>query len=169
MGERRNRVASKVARVLATRPDRVAAAWRRVRFTEVAKGQVPDNLLDDVVESFVREVGHAMGGGEGRAWSRTRGVLRLSTERGVQALYGEFTALRRCLVDVIEVLGGTESDRAVVHAAVDEAVQSSAALYSRLTDPLGTEPTVSFGGIVLEYFERPRAQAAQSQPAPQVH
>ncbi len=169
MGERRNRVGSKVARVLTTRPDRVAAAWRRVRFTEATKGQVPDNLLDDVVENFVREIGNSLAGVEGHAWSRTRGVLRLSTERGIQALYAEFTALRRCLVDAVEVLGGNENDRTVIHALLDEAVQSSTALFARLTDPLGTEPAIPFGGIVLEYFERPRALQAQVQAASQLH
>lgn len=166
----RNRVGSvKVARVLVARPDRVAAAWRRVRFAEVQKGQVPDNLLDDVVESFVREIGHTLSGVEGRAWSRTRGVLRISSERGVQALYAEFSALRRCLVDAVEVLGGTELDRGLIHRCVDEAVQSAAAHFSRLTEPFGIEPSVPFGGIVLEYFERAAAPASRGSSAPALH
>jgi hypothetical protein len=171
-GERRNRVASsnsKIGRVFTARPDRVAAAWRRVRFSQAPKGQVPDNLLDDVVENFVREVGEALGGAEGSAWARTRGVLRISMTRGVQALYEEFAALRRCLIDAIEVLGGAEQDRAIVHAAVDEAVQSSAALFTRLTDPLALEPATKFGGVVVEYFERAQAMAPALASAPTVH
>lgn len=180
MGERRNRVAtnsstgggsaaSKVARVLSTSPDRVAAAWRRVRFADGPKGDVPDNLLDDVVENFVREIGRSLAGAEGSAWSRTRGVLRISTVRGVRALYDEFGALRRCLVDAVEVLGGEANDRGLIHAAVDEAVQSAVALYSRMQDPFANEPGVPFGGVVVEYFERPRAGATHLHSVPNVH
>lgn len=166
----RNRVgSSKVARVLVARPDRVAAAWRRVRFAEATKGQVPDNLLDDVVENFVREIGQTLAGVEGSPWARTRGVLRISGERGVQALYSEFSALRRCLVDATDVLGGSEQDRAQIHRCLDEAVQSAAGHFSRLTDPFGLEPAVPFGGIVLEFFERAAVKAGRADPVSAVH
>lgn len=171
MAERKNRVtaaAAKVAKVFDQQPDRVAAAWRRVRFSECPKGQVPDNLLDDVVENFVREIGAKLAGAKGSPWSRTRGVLRIAPERGVQALFEEFHALRRCLFDAAEVLGGTPSERAIISAAVDEAVESSAALYGALTDPLAFNLTVPFGGLVVEYFERAAAMATPRPHAPAV-
>ena len=67
-----------VARVFAGQPERLAAAWRRVRFAEARKdGGAPRNQLDSVVEPFIREVGRKLEGKEGSPWSRTRAVLRL--------------------------------------------------------------------------------------------
>jgi hypothetical protein len=156
MAERANRVAAGAARVFSQQPDRVAAAWRRVRYAEGRKGEVPHNLLDDVVEPFICEVGRSLAGDPGSAWGRTRAVLRLSPERGVRALYEEFAALRRCLVDALEVLGGTEDDRTTINRAVDEAVDSAVAYFQRLSDASADAPRVAFGGLVVEFFERTR-------------
>ncbi|HET9451839.1 MAG TPA: hypothetical protein VFO83_13185, partial [Aggregicoccus sp.] len=128
------------ARVFSQQPDRVAAAWRRVRYAEGRKGEVPHNLLDDVVEPFICELGRSLAGEASSAWGRTRGVLRLSPERGVRALYDEFAALRRCLVDALEVLGGTDEDRATVNRAVDEAVDSAVAYFQQLSDGRAEAP-----------------------------
>jgi hypothetical protein len=140
MAERARRMAAGAARVFSQQPDRVAAAWRRVRYAEGRKGEVPHNLLDDVVEPFICEVGKSLDGDPSSAWARTRAVLRLSPERGVRALYEEFSALRRCLVDALEVLGGSEAERTTINRAVDEAVDSAVAYFQRLTDSTADAP-----------------------------
>ena len=164
MAERARRMAAGAARVFSQQPDRVAAAWRRVRYAEGRKGEVPHNLLDDVVEPFICEVGRGLSGAPGSAWARTRGVLRLSPERGVRALYDEFAALRRCLVDALEVLGGTDADRDVINRAVDEAVDSAVAYFQQLSDGRAEAPRVPFGGLVVEFFERPTPSRTRTAP-----
>ncbi|MFE8597626.1 hypothetical protein KYC5002_19160 [Archangium violaceum] len=144
-----------MARVFAGQPERLAAAWRRVRFAEARKdGGPPRNQLDSVVEPFIREVGRKLEGKEGSPWSRTRAVLRLEPGRGARALHEEFAALRRCLVDAVEALGGGDAERAVVNQALDEAVDSSVALMERLGNPLAPRPRVHFAGLVVQLFEK---------------
>ncbi|HYO71979.1 MAG TPA: hypothetical protein VEU33_38480 [Archangium sp.] len=144
-----------MARVFAGQPERLAAAWRRVRFAEARKdGGAPRNQLDSVVEPFIREVGNKLEGKEGSPWSRTRAVLRLAPKRGVRALHEEFAALRRCLVDAVEALGGGDAERAVVNQALDEAVDSSVALMERLGNQLAPWPRVHFAGLVVQLFEK---------------
>ncbi len=75
-----------VARVFTQQPDRLAAAWRRVRCLGASQVHPPNSLLDGLVESFIREVGHSLAGLESSPWSRTRAVLRLSPERGARGL-----------------------------------------------------------------------------------
>jgi hypothetical protein len=137
-------------------PERLAAAWRRVRYAESKKDGSPlRNQLDGVVEPFIREVGRSIEGKEGSSpWSRTRAVLRLAPKRGVRALHEEFASLRRCLVDAVEALGGGDAERAVVNRAVDEAVDSAVALMERLANPLAPKPRVPFAGLVVQLFER---------------
>lgn len=144
-----------VARVFTQQPDRLAAAWRRVRCMGSNQLHPPPSLLDGLVEPFIREVGQSLAGHESSPWSRTRAVLRLSQERGARALYDEFAVLRRCLVDAVEVLGGGDPERAVVNRALDEAVDSAVALLQRLMDASAEGPRVPFGGLVVECFERP--------------
>ncbi|HYO51937.1 hypothetical protein [Archangium sp.] len=154
-----------VARVFAGQPDRLAAAWRRVRFAEARKdGSPPRNQLDSVVEPFIREVGRSLEGKEGSPWSRTRAVLRLAPRRGVRALHEEFAALRHCLVDAVETLGGGDAERAMVNQALDEAVDSAVALMQRLANPLAARPRVPFAGLVVQLFERPKT-AVREKPA----
>ncbi|HEX8438529.1 hypothetical protein [Archangium sp.] len=154
MAERARRAAG-VARVFEGQPERLAAAWRRVRYAETKKnGTPPRNQLDGVVEAFIREVGRNIEGKEGSPWSRTRAVLRLAPKRGVRALHEEFSSLRRCLVDAVEALGGGDAERAVVNRAVDEAVDSAVALLERLANPLAPKPRVPFAGVVVQLFER---------------
>jgi len=61
-----------VARVFTQQPNRVAAAWRRVRYSLTPRNE-RENLLDDVVES-VTVVAAALGGDSGvigaAHWSR---------------------------------------------------------------------------------------------------
>jgi hypothetical protein len=144
--------------VFAGQPERLAAAWRRVRFAEARKeGSPPRNQLDGVVEPFIREVGRSLEGKGGSPWSRTRAVLRLTPKRGVRALHEEFAALRRCLLDAVETLGGGDAERAVVNQALDEAEDSAVALMERLVNPIAPRPRVPFAGLVVQLFERPAA------------
>ena len=160
---------SGVARVFAGQPERLAAAWRRVRFAEMSKGGGPVlNQLDGVVEPFIREVGKKLEGKEGSPWSRTRAVLRLAPRQGVRALHEEFTVLRRCLVDAVEALGGGDVERAMVNQALDEALDSAVALMERLGNPLAPRPRVPFAGLVVQLFEKAPV-AAQERPPVTVH
>ncbi len=164
MVERARRGAG-VARVFAGQPERLAAAWRRVRFAEARKGGgAPQNQLDSVVEPFIREVGKKLEGREGSPWSRTRAVLRLAPKRGVRELHEEFAALRRCLVDAVEALGGGDTERAVVNQALDEAVDSAVALMERLANPLAPRPRVPFAGLVVQLFEKAPVAARERPP-----
>ncbi len=158
----RGRKAAGLARFFRQQPDRIAALWRRTRLASEGDGsQAFLGQLDGLVEPFIREVGRSLEGEETSPWSRTRAVLRLSPERGARALYDEFAALRRCLVDASEVLGGGDWERERINRAVDEAVDSAVALLQRLKDPRAAGPRVPFGGLVVEYFERPsRARRA---------
>lgn len=161
MTERARRGAG-VARVFVGQPERLAAAWRRVRATEGRKaGAAVRNQLDNVVEPFIREVGRSLEGTEGSPWSRTRAVLRLEPQRGARALHEEFEALRRCMVDAVETLGGGDAERAAVNQALDEAVDSAVATLERLTNPLAPRPRVPFAGLVVQFFEKPPAAARQ--------
>lgn len=162
MTERAKRAAG-VARVFTQQPDRLAAAWRRVRCTGSSQVHPPQSLLDGLIEPFIREVGLSLAGNTTSPWSRTHAVLRLSLERGARGLYDEFAALRRCLVDAVEVLGGGDAERAVVNRCLDEAVDASVALLQRMKDASSEEPRVPFGGLVVEWFERP-SDARVQQP-----
>ncbi|KFE70819.1 hypothetical protein [Hyalangium minutum] len=160
MTERAKRAAG-VARVFTQQPERLAAAWRRVRCMGGSQAHPPQSLLDGLVEPFIREVGMNLAGANSSAWTRTRAVLRLSPERGARALYEEFALLRRCMVDAVEVLGGGDSERAVVNRSVDEAVDSAVALLHRLRDVAAEGPRVPFGGLVVEWYERSSEVRAQ--------
>ncbi len=154
MTERAKRAAG-VARVFTQQPDRLAAAWRRVRCMGSSQLHPPQSLLDGLVEPFIHEVGLSLIGDPTSPWSRTRAVLRLSSERGARGLYDEFAVLRRCLVDAVEVLGGGDPERAVVNRSLDEAVDSAVALLQRMKDASAEEPRVPFGGLVVEWFDQP--------------
>lgn len=155
------------ARLFANQPERVAAAWRRVRYAQTKKGQpnLALNLLDSVIEPFVREIGFQLAGKTGNAWTRTTGVLRVSPERGPRGLYEEFAVLRRCLTDALDVVGASAEVRARVSACVDEAVDSSIAHMVQLGSAEAEAPAVPFGGLVVEYFERPAEVAKVSESA----
>ena len=169
MTERARRGAG-VARVFVGQPERLAAAWRRVRASEGRKGGAPVlNQLDNVVEPFIREVGKKLEGKEGSPWSRTRAVLRLAPGRGVRALHEEFAALRRCLVDAVEALGGGDAERAVVNQALDEAVDSAVALMERLGNPLAPRPRVPFAGLVVQLFEKTPVAIRERPPVMEEH
>jgi hypothetical protein len=146
---------SRLAHVLAARPDRIAAAWRRVCFGH-RREQPGLNLLDGVVESFVRELGFRLQGVEGSPWARSQGVLRLSRTRGVKGLQYEFAALRQCLLDALTVLGGSQRERDQIQQAILEGLSSCAAALAVLEgeNPPARTP---FGGVVVELFERPES------------
>lgn len=160
------------ARVFTQQPDRVAAAWRRVRLAQAANHGGPvHNLLDDAVEPFIQELGRTLEGASGSAWGRTRGVLRISPERGLRALQDEFVSLLRCLTDALEVLGAGPLQQERVRASIQEAMHSALAHAQQLAEPLAAAPRVPFGGLVVELFERqPPARTAQApSPARDVH
>jgi hypothetical protein len=170
MADETTKGTSSIARVFTLQPDRVAAAWRRVRFAEARSSQLPDNLLDDVVEPFIRELGAALSGAKGSPWSRTRGVLRLSHQRGAPGLYEEFAALRRCLNDAVDALGGSSQERLLIDLAVDEAVSSAVSHFHQMMDPSRPAPEICFGGLLVESFERlPQKPAPKEQPALPLH
>jgi hypothetical protein len=162
---------SKMGRLLMHRPDRLAAAWRRL-CKDVADGDAtPSLLLDGLVEPFLIELGATLLGRSGSAWARTQGVLRVSAERGVPALYEEFGLLRRCVTDAVSALGGTLDERIRLSQGINEAVDSAVILARRLADPSFPAPATPFGGVVVELFERPaRASLAPStSPAVGLH
>ncbi len=146
-------LASSVGRIFFQQPERIAAAWRRALGARPRKAPACQ-LLDCLVESFIQEIGLMLAGKAGSPWSRTTGVLRVSQERGSRGLYEEFSALRRCLEDALDVLNGTHADRLCVQGAVDEALDSALSLHQRMVDPTADAPVVPFGGLVVEFFER---------------
>ncbi len=142
------------ARVFSQQPDRVAAAWRRVRLVQATQGAPAHNLLDDVVEPFIRELGRSLEGAPGSPWARTRGVLRISHERGPGALQAEFFTLLRCLGDALDALGAPPSQQRLIRSAVREGMDSALAHAIHLAEPSLPVPDVSFGGLIVELFER---------------
>jgi hypothetical protein len=161
------KAASRVSRVFVQQPDRVAAAWRRLRKAQLGERAASMPLLDELIESFVREVGRSLLGTTGSPWSRTRGVLRISAERGARALFDEFSALRRCLADAVEALEGTVEERRQISWAIDEAVDSAVAISQQMADPRAEGPLVPFGGVVVEVFEQPELRAPrEAGPSP---
>ena len=160
------KAASSVARVFVQQPDRVAAAWRRLRRAQLGERAEQTPLLDELIEPFVREVGRALLGVAGSPWSRAKGLLRISPERGARGLFEEFSVLRRCLNDAVDALEGTVDDRRQISWALDEAVDSAVAISQQMADPRAEGPLVPFGGIVVEIFE-PVAQRARREAGPQ--
>ncbi|MGA9524278.1 MAG: hypothetical protein WBV82_22680 [Myxococcaceae bacterium] len=146
-------------------PERLAAAWRRVLYSRAGNEGVPDNLLDGVVEDFIRQTGRALEGVTGDAWNRTRGVLRISTTRGVRALIDEFGALRRCMLDALNVLGAPPNEASTVAHCVQQAAESAAAYHRRLIDPGAPAPKVHFGGLVVEVVEPRKPPVLVLQPS----
>lgn len=154
------------AQLFIERPERLAAAWRRERFAALGKQQAPDTLLDSCVENFVRQLGFSLRGAPGAAWSRTRGVLRLSVVRGSLALHEEFMALRQCLLDALMVMEATPGEHEEVTAEIDRALQSALVSLRRLENPALPLPRVPFGGLVVELIDpQPRPHAAAHAPA----
>ncbi len=145
-------------------PERLAAAWRRVLYSRAGDDGVPDNLLDGVVEDFIRQTGRALEGASGNAWERTRGVLRISTTRGVRVLIDELGALRRCMLDALKVLGAPPKEASTVSHCIQQAAESAAAYHRRLIDPGAPAPKVLFGGLVVEVVETRRLPALVLQP-----
>jgi len=152
MAVQTSRHSGSIARVFAQQPDRVAAAWRRLRYAAVPDGLQRNNLLDDVAEPFVREIGAALEGAPGSPWGRTQAVLRISRARGAVALWEELTALQRCLLDACDALGGSDLERQLIMVAVEEAVGSAHAHYRHLFEG-APPPGLVFGGLVVEQYE----------------
>ena len=156
---------SKAVRLFTCQPDRLAAAWRRVCFSQGDQTEASAQLLDAVVEPLVREIGNTLAGARGSAWARCAGVLRVAPSQGTRRLYDEFAALRRCLHDALDVIGAQPGERAAIDAAVDEAIDSSVAIYESYLDPQAVPPKVPFGGLVVELFDRSSLAAALPPPS----
>jgi hypothetical protein len=153
---------SEVIGLFVQHPERVVAAWRRLRFEH---RKVTNHLLEGLVENLVREIGLDLAGQPGSPWRRCRGVLRLSPARGPRALYEEFAALRHCLLEMISDLGGTEPQRQRVLRAINESVDGAIAHYERLVHPRDAPPPLNpFGGVILELFENERIQPRPATP-----
>lgn len=160
------KTAGAAARVFIEQPERLAAAWRSERFDEQGGRDVPNNLLDGVVEDLIRQIGRALAEEPGHPWSRVRGVLRVSTVRGPEALADEFDTLRRCLYDALAVIKAAPVAFATVTAVIHDACASATALARRVEDPSAPPAKVPFGGLVVELIEAaPRPHVAVSAPA----
>jgi hypothetical protein len=157
---------SRIADVLMARPDRIAASWRRLCWSH-RQFKCDIHLLDGVVESFVQELGRRLQGTQGSAWGRTTGVLRLSRQRGEKALALEFHLLQRCLLDALNVLGGSEQEQNLIRHAILEAAESALTTLAVLENRVQKGPRVPFKGLVVELFER--LEANLDERAGQVH
>ena len=135
------------------RPERLAAAWRRDRYQEAARGTSARNLLDNVVEDFIRQIGHTLAGVAGSAWGRTSGVLRLSIARGSRALCDEFGSLRACLLTALKVVDASPRDWEAVVVSVEEALTCALGHWRRLENPALPPPVLPFGGLVVQVIE----------------
>jgi hypothetical protein len=162
---------SRLGRVFRQGADRLAAAWRRVCAAEDEGATVPElRMLDGVVEPFLRELAASLEGANAvKAWSRTRGVLRISQARGVSGLHAEFAALRRCLADTVCTLGASVEDRALISESLDDALGSALCLARRVEDPTLPPPEIAFGGVVVELFERELRTGTHAPPARAAH
>jgi hypothetical protein len=157
-------VAGTAARMFAERPEKIATYWRQLMDTLPPKPR-PLYLLDAVVEPFTREVGRALLGEPGSPWSRTNGVLRLSTTRGTRALHEEFSALGRCFADALEALGAPLEERRKVAHHLHEAQDAAVALAVGLWNASAPRPRVPFGGVTIEVYE-PEKRGASPDPQP---
>ncbi len=135
---------------------RLAATWRRIRRTQTGEGPPAVQMLDGVVEPFLRQLAASLRGADGSAWARTRGILRLSPARGVEHLNLEFDALGVCLSGTLSTLGAPPPVRSLVLEQLREARASAKVLLKRLRDPAAPGPQVPFGGLVVECFEAAR-------------
>lgn len=154
-----------IERFLEQQSERMATAWRRIRQTQLGEATPAVHMLDGVVEPFFRELAASLRGADGSAWSRTRGVLRLSPSRGVESLKLEFDALGLCLTGALSTLATPTPARGFLLEQLHEARTSARALLRRLEDPQAPTPRVPFGGLVVEYFEsEPRQPIARVMP-----
>ena len=80
---------------------------------------------------------------------------------GKSSLLALVAGARAVQQGTVEVLGGGDSERAVVNRSVDEAVDSAVALLHRLKDVTAEGPRVPFGGLVVEWYERSSEVRAQ--------
>ncbi|MGQ0508227.1 MAG: hypothetical protein ACT4TC_23255 [Myxococcaceae bacterium] len=122
-------------------------------------GAIASNLLDNVIDFFIREIGNQLEGAPGMAWARTSGVLKVSPERGEESLATEFDDLLHCLEDVVDGVSGSPEERVLVHRCIDEASASAASLHQHVIEGSIESPlAIPFGGVVIEFFEDAVAQ-----------
>jgi hypothetical protein len=128
-----------VSRAFLQQSDVIATLWRLMRLVE-NDGKSVSSPLDGVAEPFIREVGALLGGEEGSAWARAQGTWRISGDNDTQALIREFSTLRRCMLNVVDALGGPVTVRQTVEHALDEATLSAIGPSHRLSHPSAPEP-----------------------------
>jgi hypothetical protein len=136
--------------LFAREPERLAAAWRRERAATEGGDRSPNNLLEGVIESFVRQIGLGLSGIDGSPWGRTMGVLRVSAHCSSEKICDEFGALSRCLLDALGAMAAPSHESARVIRYIVEAAESMVTLHRRHFDHLGPEPAVPFPGLVVE-------------------
>lgn len=143
-----------VARLLIQHPERIASAWRKARLLHPTAKVASHSCLDGVIAAFLRELGLCLEGKPGSPWDHTQGVLRFSAVYGSRLLYDDFAALRHCLDDALEVLEAEAGVRTLLHAALDEAVDSAVALWQQQSAPASPSPRSRPTGPVITVFEK---------------
>jgi hypothetical protein len=139
--------------LFARNSERLAAAWRRERAATEGGDKAPDNLLEGVVEDFVRQVGLGLSGVDGSPWGRTRGVLRVSRIYTPEKICDEFGTLSRCLLDALGATASPSHESARVIRYIVEAAECVMTLHRRRFHQVGPEPAVPFAGLVVERME----------------
>jgi hypothetical protein len=151
----------------AREPERLASAWRRVRVAQMGGDEAPDNLLEGVIEDFIRQMGLGLSGMEGSPWGRTVGILRVSARLGPGQICDEFGALSRCLLDALGAMAAPSKESSKVIGYIVEAAECVLTLHRRWFDRVGPEPAIPFLGLVVERME-PQPPAALAPAGPPV-
>jgi hypothetical protein len=134
--------------------ENAATVWRRLYYRGDAERIAQLGLLDAVVEPLVFEIGRALessGPVPSDAWSRTHGLLRLSSGRGEHALDEEFDLLAGVLDGMADQIHARAEERRTMLRGVEAARELAHAELRHLQG--GPAPRVRFGGVVVEVFE----------------
>jgi hypothetical protein len=135
----------------------LASQWRRRHYRSDPQQLRQMSMLDLMVESLIFEVGRSVDSADiedhpDAAWERTRGVLRLSIERGVAGLDNEFDLLVEVLEGAADVWRAPSLSRWAMHLALEAARTHAHTEMRHMVDPRVVLPT-RFGGLVVEIFE----------------
>ncbi len=148
------RGAEVVARLFSDRPERLLAAWRRVRAARPREEQPVSSLIDGLVEPFLREIGRSLAGARGHPWTRCQAMLRVSGSGAVGRYGEEFSALLQCSTEAIRVLGGQKYHVQQVSGWIRDAAESATCIALRTLGQAAPPPRVPFGGLVVQVFDK---------------